>query len=107
LRAYIKDYKEFELDRCQSHVYDPGSYLERHNDSRHSANNYAYSVLIGLSKEKYEGGTLNVYDHENNVYPINVYCRDIFLLNMLYDHEVTKVTKGVRKVLAIFVEGKN
>lgn len=63
------------------------------------------TLLINLSTQPYEGGTFNIFT--NGPYVVNEFTRggDVLVFRSYLNHMVLPVTKGVRKTLAIFLEG--
>lgn len=94
--------KNIEIDRCQAHIYQKGDFLSIHNDTD-SCPDYKYSCLLFFSND-YEGGEFKVYNHE--------ICQSfkprygtLLVLKSGLMHEVCRVTKGMRKVIAFFIKG--
>ena len=62
-------------------------------------------MLVNVSTQPYEGGTFNIFT--NGPYVVNEFSKpgDILIIRSFLNHMVLPVTKGVRKTLAIFLEG--
>ena len=62
-------------------------------------------MLINVSEEKYEGGKLKIFHQgEIEVEHLNAPGSAV-LFHGFINHEVTPVTKGTRKIIAMFIGG--
>ena len=89
-------YTNLEIDFLYKITYSKGEHMNYHRDKGSSV-----KTILVLLNDDFEGGELFV--NERNV-KLNKRGKYIEFDGNLNPHEVTKVTKGVRNVLAIFLQ---
>ena len=94
---------DFEIDRCQAHIYKKGDFLGLHND-KDSAPDYLYSCIISFSSN-YSGGEFILYD-KNKVERFKPLDKSLLIIKSGLFHEVKEVLSGERRVLVFFIKNK-
>lgn len=87
-----------DIDFLYKITYSEGEYAEAHRDKASS-----FKTVLILLNDNFEGGNLIINGTDVLLNKKGMYIEFNGHLNT---HEVTKVTKGVRNILAIFLEKK-
>ena len=107
MRKYLSSILEIDdciIDRYQCHVYHEGDFVGKHQDNK-SCSDYEYAFIIHLDGQ-YEGGEFCVYNTYEST-PSHTYRPprySLMITKCSLPHEVKKVTKGERKVIAGFLK---
>ena len=93
--------ENYDIDRCQVHMYSKGDFIDCHNDSE-SCPSYIYTIILILS-DLYKGGEFFLYN-KNNSLCLKPNKYSMIVANSLYSHEVKEITSGVRRALVFFLK---
>lgn len=93
--------QDYQIDRCQAHMYGKGDFINSHNDKR-SCPSYDFTIILLLS-DGYIGGEFNVYANEI-LLTLKPLKYSLIIAKSKYDHEVKKVISGVRRTLVFFLK---
>lgn len=95
---------DFEIDRCQSHIYRKGDFLDKHNDAE-TYPDYLFTVLFFVS-DAYEGGEFVVYE-DNKEISFKPQKHSILITPSAHSHKVNPVLSGERKVIIAFLKARS
>ena len=125
IKNYINDFKELfmesanlnfgyeifnlgDFEKCNLNIYSSknlGQYNWHIDNSRNDLYDIKLTVLINISKEKYEGGNFYIFNnYEFEVKELNTPGNAIMFKSYL-NHKVLPVLKGERRTLALFLKG--
>lgn len=93
--------KNYDIDRCQAHMYFKGDFIAVHTDSD-SCPEYRYSVMLLLS-EGYKGGEFVMHDAESLI-SLKPEKYSMIIAKSYYPHEVKEITFGIRRTLVFFIK---
>src|SRR5436190_22238646 len=97
----ITGLQDYEIDRCQAHLYSKGDFINLHTDSD-SCPAYAYSLMLLLS-DHYEGGEFVMHD-DGNIISLKPEKYSLVIVKSSYPHEVKEITEGIRRTLVFFLK---
>lgn len=96
------NYKIIELKKeLHFHKYDENDWFGKHNDTR---DRRLFSVGVLLNSD-FEGGDFKIYTPQEVILGKNV--GNTYIFNVTYEHEITKITQGIRYSLIWFIQDNN
>jgi len=100
----VFNYKICDLQDIQYLEYESGDYYDWHSDIDNDESSMRKISITLCLNDEYTGGNLE-FNHDGQKIAIETKQNDLIAFTSFYNHRITKVRCGIRKVIVCWVKG--